>query len=107
MAKFIRITFLTIFFISCSDDVKTKSSVAFSDKDYSEAFQLIDSSSTVSSIAFDDLDLDLSELGGSIAWTEAGDTTLVTHYYVYFVEGTSGKVRSQIGTSVPVATGCH
>ena len=42
MAKFIRITLLTIFFISCSDDVKTKSSVAFSDKDYSEAFQLIE-----------------------------------------------------------------
>ncbi|MBT5857891.1 MAG: hypothetical protein HOH84_06185 [Flavobacteriaceae bacterium] len=38
MAKFIRITFLTIFFISCSDDVKTKSSVAFSDKDCSDSF---------------------------------------------------------------------
>ena len=42
MLKFIKITLLTIFFISCSNDVEKKSSIAFSDKDYSEAFQLIE-----------------------------------------------------------------
>ena len=42
MAKFIKTILLTIFLISCSNDVETKSSVAFSDKDYSEAFQLIE-----------------------------------------------------------------
>ena len=42
MLKFIKITLLTIFFISCSNDVEKKSSIAFSDRDYSEAFQLIE-----------------------------------------------------------------
>ncbi|MAU64224.1 MAG: hypothetical protein CMC38_07805 [Flavobacteriaceae bacterium] len=40
--KYIRIILLTIFFISCSKDIKVESSLAFAEKDYSEAFQLIE-----------------------------------------------------------------
>ncbi len=44
---------------------------------------LTDVISSVSSLAFADLDLDAAELGGAVTWVAAADESQVTGYDVY------------------------
>jgi len=64
------------------------SSVAFSDSDAS-----------VSSLAFEDLDLDNVAIGGDVTWSPPGDVSQTSHYVVYLSTDTAGTSRSQVGTA--------
>ncbi|CAE7213789.1 unnamed protein product, partial [Symbiodinium pilosum] len=50
-------------------------------------FALSDTISIVSSIVFEDLDLDFNDLGSNITWTEPIVNQQVTEYYVYLADG--------------------
>ena len=44
----------------------------------------IDKVARVENIAFTDLDLDRGDVGGNLSWSAPTDTSLDTHYLVYF-----------------------
>lgn len=62
---------------------------------------LNDTASTVSSVTFDDLDLDELELGGVANWTEPADASQVVDYVFYFAGAAGGAGRSQVGPATP------
>jgi hypothetical protein len=69
------------------------------------AISLIDISADVSGITFPDLDLDKTDIGGTLTWSEPGDISLVTHYVIYLAAGTtSGVSRSKLGSDIAVGT---
>ncbi|CAJ1340741.1 unnamed protein product, partial [Effrenium voratum] len=61
-----------------------------------------DSDATISSLAFQDLDLDNLDIGGDVTWTSPADTSQVAEYVVYL--STSSGSRSQVGTATGDAT---
>ena len=67
------------------------------------AFALQDNNASVSSVLFSDLDLDLGDIGGPISWLPPLDTSLVTHFEVYFSNSTVGEWREHYAT-LPVGT---
>ncbi|CAE7192730.1 unnamed protein product, partial [Symbiodinium sp. KB8] len=64
---------------------------------------LQDNNASVSSVLFIDLDLDLGDIGGPSSWLPPLDTSLVTHYEVYFSNSTVGEWREHYAT-LPVGT---
>eukprot|EP00746_Dinoflagellata_sp_MGD_P019303 gnl/MRDRNA2_/MRDRNA2_144845_c0_seq1.p1 gnl/MRDRNA2_/MRDRNA2_144845_c0~~gnl/MRDRNA2_/MRDRNA2_144845_c0_seq1.p1 ORF type:complete len:812 (-),score=99.97 gnl/MRDRNA2_/MRDRNA2_144845_c0_seq1:156-2285(-) len=59
--------------------------------------------SPVSSVSFLDLDLDGGQVGGTVTWTEPGDTLRITHYSVYLSDSTSTP-EMLIAQDLPVGT---
>merc|ERR1712216_61167 len=45
------------------------------------------------SLHFHDLDLDLSEIGGTLSWTPPVDLTGLTHFSAFFAEDAAGTNR--------------
>ncbi|CAE8581857.1 unnamed protein product, partial [Polarella glacialis] len=68
------------------------------------AAALSDTSGIVSSLTFQDLDLDALQLGGDISWTPPTDAAQVLHYAAYLAEDASGLNAVQIGALVQVGT---
>eukprot|EP00930_Biecheleria_cincta_P034347 TRINITY_DN23750_c0_g1_i1.p1 TRINITY_DN23750_c0_g1~~TRINITY_DN23750_c0_g1_i1.p1 ORF type:complete len:4185 (-),score=632.85 TRINITY_DN23750_c0_g1_i1:7-12414(-) len=66
------------------------------------SFELVDLFSQVSNITFPDFDLDATDLGGLISWTEPSDISQVTYYDVYMVEGVSGSASCTTRVNVTV-----
>ncbi|CAE7230479.1 unnamed protein product, partial [Symbiodinium sp. CCMP2456] len=81
--------------------VYTKSRLA--EQTTPSAFALQDNNASVSSVNFLDLDLDLGDIGGPSSWLPPLDTSLVTHYEVYFSNSTVGEWREHYAT-LPVGT---
>ena len=61
------------------------------------AVEISNTDSTVTAVGLVDQDLEPNELGGTVTWSEPGDTTHVDQYAVYLSESTAGAGRSQIG----------
>jgi len=68
------------------------------------AATIADRGSLVRAVSFEDQDLDPAEIGGKIVWTPPADTSMVTHYLVYFATSDAGAARSQYSQAVMVGT---
>jgi len=68
------------------------------------AHAIVDRASSVTRLAFPDMDLDPGELGGGVTFTSPLDASQVTFYMVYFALSSTGTGRVQMGPDVPVAT---
>mmetsp|Transcript_80879 Transcript_80879/g.203437 ORF Transcript_80879/g.203437 Transcript_80879/m.203437 type:complete len:1087 (+) Transcript_80879:96-3356(+) len=64
------------------------------------ALAISDSTQSASSTTFTDLDLDPSDLGGAVTWTEPAETAQVTYYVVYLATDASGSDKSLVGSDV-------
>ena len=54
----------------------------------------------MSNVGFVDKDLDVGELGGTVAWGAPGDVSQVTSYAVYLATSSSGRGKVQVGSDV-------
>eukprot|EP00928_Gymnodinium_smaydae_P018052 TRINITY_DN16876_c0_g4_i1.p1 TRINITY_DN16876_c0_g4~~TRINITY_DN16876_c0_g4_i1.p1 ORF type:complete len:6319 (+),score=1016.24 TRINITY_DN16876_c0_g4_i1:2009-18958(+) len=65
---------------------------------------IFDAKASVSYITYTDRDLDLGDLGGTIAWTSPESIARVEAYRVYMATSVIGGGRSQMEQEVPVGT---
>jgi len=47
-------------------------------------------------VVFNDIDTNGGKIGGNVTWDAATDETLITHYEVYYVNGSGAKIGSSI-----------
>lgn len=80
--------------------VYTKSSFVEQSTPNSLSFAEATAKYQVSSPAFTDLDLDASELGGSVSWEPPQVTTTVTGYRLYLAEDVNGTNKTLLGEQV-------
>jgi hypothetical protein len=62
------------------------------------SFSLYDMVAYSSNLTFPDLDLDETEIGGTLGWTAPGDPQEVTDYVIYLAKSPLGFNRSYFGT---------
>ena len=68
------------------------------------ALEIEDEAASVSSVAFQDLDLDGTDVAGDVTWDAPADVTLVTLYSVYLAIDPGGGLKSQVGADLDVGT---
>lgn len=66
----------------------------FVEQSFPASMALSDLSASVTSLAFQDLDLDIGELGGNLTWNEPVDASLVTGYAAHWMPDPSGSPSS-------------
>jgi hypothetical protein len=74
------------------------------EEDWPQSWYINETIANVSEVAFQDLDLDVFEVGGTIWWVEPSDVSEVTHYAVYLSEGEAGQNKSLVGDVVAIGT---
>jgi len=63
------------------------------------AVQFSDIGVSALAVSFTDLDLDATELGGSVTWQEPASASLITQYNVFLDENGAGQSRTSLGSS--------
>ncbi|CAE8625185.1 unnamed protein product, partial [Polarella glacialis] len=66
------------------------------------AFLVSDTAFSVANVSFPDLDLDLADLGGTLAWIPYVDDAQVTHYNVYFATACLSSATADLVVNVDV-----
>lgn len=76
---------------------------AIAEKSTTESLLIDDTSASVSALAFEDLDLDGEELGGTLTWALPANfqhARRIQAFNVYLAMGPSGEQRAQVGQQV-------
>ena len=87
--------------IPCGDHVVVYTRSALVEQTSPVASNLADVTAWATSLGFQDQDLDVGQIAGTLSWQPAGDVSAVGSWAVFLVESAAGSSRSQLGGALP------